>query len=76
MLRPHTKYVYVSFSKMVEVQKPEGYVAIDVNEDNVTTVSLDGEVRNYDLSKLRETSQGYFERRWLCRGNIRMMGGF
>jgi len=57
------KMVYVSFSKMVEVKEPIGYVAIDVNEDNITAVSSDGEVRIYDLSKLKRANQGYFERR-------------
>jgi len=57
------KMVYVSFSKMVEVKEPRGYVAIDVNEDNITAVSSDGEVRIYDLSKLKRANQGYFERK-------------
>jgi len=55
--------VYVSFSKIVEIAEPEGYVAIDVNEDNITAVSSDGEVRTYDLSKLKRAGYGNFERR-------------
>ena len=55
--------VYVSFSKVVEIEESEGYVAVDVNEDNITAVSSDGEVRIYDLSKLKRANQGYFERR-------------
>jgi putative transposase len=55
--------VYVSFSRMAEVEEPEGYVAIDVNEDNITAVSSDGEVRTYDLSGLKRAGYGYFERR-------------
>lgn len=55
--------VYVSFSKTVKVEEPEGWIAVDVNEDNVTAVSSDGEVRVFDLSKLKEAIYGYFERR-------------
>jgi len=58
-----SKAVYVVFSRTVKVKDPEGWIAVDVNEDNVTAVSSDGEVKVFDLSKLRETGYGYFERR-------------
>jgi len=57
------KIVYVAFSKTVKVEEPEGWIAVDVNEDNVTAVSSDGEVKVFDLSKLKEAGYGYFERR-------------
>ena len=57
------KAVYVACSKTVEVEEPRGWIAVDVNEDNVTAVSSDGEVRVFDLSKLKKAGYGYFERR-------------
>ncbi|MHA1859590.1 MAG: hypothetical protein ACTSVF_00620 [Candidatus Asgardarchaeia archaeon] len=40
-----------------------GYVAIDVNEDNVTAVSSDGEVKVFNLLKLKKAGYGCFERK-------------
>ena len=57
------KAIYVAFSKTVKVEEPEGWIAVDVNEDNVTAVSSDGEIKVFDLFKLKEASYGYFERR-------------
>jgi len=58
-----SKAVYVAFSKTVTVRRPRGWIAIDVNEDNVTAVSSDGEGKVFDLSKLKKASYGYFERK-------------
>jgi len=58
-----SKAVYVAFSKTVKVEEPEGWIAVDVNEDNVTAVSSDGEVKVFDLSKLKKASYGCFERK-------------
>jgi len=55
--------IHISYSKMVEVKEPKGWIAIDVNEDNVTAVSSDGEVKIFDLSKLKKTGYGHFERK-------------
>lgn len=38
---------------MVEVKEPKGWIAIDVNEDNVTAVSSNGEIKIYNLSSLK-----------------------
>jgi len=40
-----------------------GWVAVDVNEDNATLVTSDGEVKVYGLSKLKRAGYGYFARR-------------
>lgn len=55
--------IHISYSKIVEVKEPEGWIAIDVNEDNVTAVSSDGEIRRYDLSRLKKAGYGYFWRK-------------
>ena len=57
------KAIYVALSKTVKVEEPEGWIAVDVNEDNVTAVSSEGEIKVFDLSKLKEAGYGYFERR-------------
>jgi len=59
-ITPNT--IHIAYSHMVEVKKPKGWIAIDVNEDNVTAVSSDGEVRRHDLSKLKRAGYGYFWR--------------
>jgi len=56
------KAVYVTFSKIVSMKESRGWIAIDVNEDNVTAVSSNSEVKVFDLSKLKDASYGYFER--------------
>jgi len=58
-----SKAIYVAFSRTVKVEEPKGWIAVDVNEDNVTVVSSDGEVKVFDLSKLKEAGYGYFERK-------------
>lgn len=55
--------IYVAFSKTAKLGEPKGWIAIDVNEDNVTAVSSDGEIRVFDLSRLKKVGYGYFERR-------------
>ena len=44
----------MTFVKTAKINKPRGYVAIDVNEDNVTAMSSDGETRIFNLSKLKK----------------------
>ncbi|MHA1506410.1 MAG: zinc ribbon domain-containing protein [Candidatus Asgardarchaeia archaeon] len=55
--------VYAAFSKIVRVKEPRGWIAVDVNEDNVTAISSDGEVEDLDLIKLKKAGYGYFERK-------------
>jgi len=57
------KAVYVALSKTVRVKEPRGWIAVDVNEDNVTAVSSEGEVDVKELSKLKKAGYGYFERK-------------
>ncbi len=57
------KTAYITFSKQVEVKEPKGFMAIDVNEDNITVATTDGEVMVFDLSDLKKASYGYFARR-------------
>ncbi len=54
--------VVVVFSKIAKVTEFRGYVAIDVNEDNITAMNSNGKVRFFDLSKLKKVGCGYFER--------------
>jgi len=46
------KAIHIAYSHVVEVRDPKGWVAVDVNEDNITAVSSDGDVKVYDLPKL------------------------
>ena len=55
--------IHLAYSRIVEVRKPRGWVAIDVNEDNITVVSPDGEIRRYNLSRLKKAGYGYFWRK-------------
>ena len=55
--------ICISYSKIVEVRGPKGWIAVDVNEDNVTAISSSGEIKVYDLSKLKKASYGYFWRK-------------
>ena len=48
---------------MVEVKEPKGWIAIDVNEDNITAVSSDDEVKRYDLSRLKKAGYSCFWRK-------------
>jgi len=57
------KMAFITFSKQVEVKEPKGYLAIDVNEDNITVATTDGKVMVFDLSDLKRASYGYFARR-------------
>ena len=57
------RMAYITFSKQVKVKEPKGYLAIDVNEDNITVATTDGEVMVFDLSDLKRASYGYFARR-------------
>jgi len=61
---------------MVEVKEPRGWVAIDVNEDNVTAVSSDGEIRRYDLSRLKKAGYDYSWRRQKIQQNTLKTGVF
>ena len=55
--------VHLTFSRDVNEVEPRGWVAIDVNEDNVTLVTSDGEVKVHDLSRLKRAGYGYFAKR-------------
>ena len=54
---------FITFSKQVEVKEPKGFMAIDVNEDNITVATTDGEVMVFNFSDLKRASYGYFARR-------------
>jgi putative transposase len=52
-------WVSISYSKeMVEIE-PEGYLGVDRNLDNVTTASVDGTARKFDLSKATRIKADY-----------------
>ncbi len=53
--------VSISFSKETAEIEPSGYIGIDRNRDNVTTVSSNGEVSRYDLSKATKVKALYRE---------------
>ena len=54
--------IHIAYSKTVEIKEPRGWIAIDVNELNITAVSSDGEIRVFDLSKIKKAGYGYFSR--------------
>ena len=51
--------ISISYSRETVEIKPEGYVGIDRNLDNVTTASTDETVRRFDLSKATEIKADY-----------------
>jgi len=52
-------WVSISYSKeMVEIE-PEGYLGVDRNLDNVTTASVNGTARAFDLSKATRIKADY-----------------
>jgi putative transposase len=51
----------LAFSKETVVTVPTGLIGIDRNLDNVTTATLDGKTKLYDLSKATETKMRYRE---------------
>jgi putative transposase len=55
--------IHISYSKAIEVREPKGWITIDMNEDNIMAVSSDGEIRRYDLSRLKKAGYGYFWRK-------------
>jgi len=53
----------LAFSKQVDGIEPRSWAAVDVNEDNVTLATSNGEVEVYELSRLKRAGYGYFARR-------------
>src|SRR5438094_10586447 len=52
-------WVSINYSKeMVEIE-PEEYLGVDCNLDNVTTASVDGRARKFDLSKATRIKSDY-----------------
>jgi len=52
-------FVSVSYSKETNESKPEGYVGVDCNLDNVTIASTDQTVQTFDLSKATRIKSTY-----------------
>jgi len=59
--RERRVYVYFVFEKEVEPYKPKGWIAVDVNENNVT-VLVDGKAYKF-ITMLRRTIEQYHEHR-------------
>ncbi|MCD6356990.1 MAG: transposase [Thermoproteales archaeon] len=55
------KYVLVPFRKTVDLTNPREWIALDVNETNVTGVSSNPHVYRWDLSDLRRIYWTYHE---------------
>src|SRR3989449_1527418 len=49
----------LTYSKETIEVKPEGYLGVDRNLDNVTTASVDGRARKFDLSKATRIKADY-----------------
>jgi putative transposase len=65
--------VAIAFSKETVMIEPSGYIGIDRNLDNITTVSSDGEVASYDLSKATRIKAVYREvKSHLKRNDVRI----
>jgi len=64
------KHVFIPVGYEIDLCTPEGFVAIDVNEDNITYVSMDGRAGKIHLGvkRLRET---YHEKRRRVQKNVR-----
>lgn len=55
--------VIVPFRKEVDLTNPKDWIAIDINETNVTGVSSRGEFFQIDTSEIRRLHHTYFEKR-------------
>ena len=55
------EYVLVPFRKTVNLTKPDEWIALDMNETNVTGVSTNPHVFRWDLSELRRIYWTYHE---------------
>jgi len=55
------KYVFIPFRRTVDLTKPDEWIALDMNETNVTGVSTNPHVLRWDLSELRRIYWTYHE---------------
>ena len=53
------RYVIIPFKRVVELTKPEGYIALDLNENCIVGVSDKGEVKRWDCSYIGRTRAKY-----------------
>jgi len=54
-------YVVVPFRKRVDLENPQDWVALDINESNVSATATDGGQFVIDLSEVRRVHHAYFE---------------
>jgi len=66
--RERRVYVYFVFEKEVEEYNPGGWIAVDVNENNVT-VLVDGKVCKF-VTLLRKVVEKYYEHRMRLQKNL------
>ncbi len=55
--------VIVPFRKEVDLTNPKDWIAIDINESNITGVSSKGEFFQLDTSEVKRIHDAYFEKR-------------
>jgi putative transposase len=68
-----TDSLSISYSKETVEIKPEGYIGVDRNLDNVTVASTDGTVKTFDLSKATGIKSTYrFVKSRFRRNDIRI----
>jgi len=53
------KSLSITYSKEIFEIKPDGYVGVDCNLDNVTTASTDNTIQTFDMSKVTEIKSRY-----------------
>jgi putative transposase len=54
-----TSTLSIPFSKEVKVQKPNRYVGIDMNLDNITCFDSDEKIKVFDISSITKMKDGY-----------------
>jgi IS605 OrfB family transposase len=68
-----TDSLSISYSKEIVELKPEGYIGVDRNLDNVTAATTDGTVKTFDLSKATRIKSIYrFVKSRFKRNDTRM----
>jgi len=57
----NSEYVVVPFRKRVDLEDPQDWIALDVNEANISATSTDGGQFVVDLSEVKRVHHTYFE---------------
>ena len=66
------RWVIIPLKQQIDLTKPNGYVALDLNETNVTAYD-GGEVKVFDLTEVKRLHHVYFKKRRSIQKKIRSL---